>query len=343
MDLCNAYQEVKKRLDHMDFSSLWKGFYPLKFALYNETECFLDGQYVDKTVDFIANTSIQYNGEDIAIWNLSKGTGDFDRLAASIVHEMFHAFQNMQGENRWANERSALFDYQYSAENISLKLSEAALMRDILIDHRSSAFAELLRLRKMRAQLYPREYDYEARIEQIEGSANYVELNALAQIAPEKGALRWRKMLAEINDPGAYTPIRVISYYVGAAFLGCIKSCSSFCCEDFGPVTFAQEIIRETESAKQAYPIIPAVEKSIAEFLNETKEIVHTALSKNEVVLRGEYPLCSLNVWDARWDGRYAVSNGFVAWFDGTDKKVLNGDFVVEMGRDCIIRTVYRQ
>lgn len=343
MDLHNAYQEVKKRLDHVDFSSLWKGFYPLKFALYNETECFFDGQYINKTVDFIANTSIRYNGEHIAIWDLSKGTSDFDMLAASIVHEMFHAFQHIQGESRWANEMGALFDYKYSVENISLKLSEAALMKDILVNDRSSAFAELLSLRKTRAGLYPQEYDYEARVEQIEGSANFVELNALAQVAPEKGALRWRKILSEINDPGAYTPIRIVSYYVGAALLNCIKRCSSFNFSDFGPVTFAQEIIRDIEPGKQVYPLIPVVEKNITEFLDETNKIVHTALSKNQVVLRGEYPLCSLNIWDARWDGKYAISNSFLAYFDGTEERALDGDFVVEMGRDCIIRTVYKQ
>lgn len=343
MKLHDAYQEVKKRIDRMDFSSLWKGFYPLKFALYNETECFFDGRYVDKTADFMANTSIEYDGEHIAIWDFSRGTGDLDLLAASIVHEMFHAFQNIQGESRWADERAALFDYRYSAENISLKLHEAALMQDILTDGDPSAFAELLRLRRMRAERYPREYDYEARVEQIEGSANYVELNALTQAAPEKGAFRRQKMLAKISDPEAYTPIRVVSYYVGAAFLECIKRCSALPCEDFGPVPFAQEIIRETAPAQQIYPLLPAAEKNIAAFLDETDRIVHAALSGNDVVLRGAYRLCSLNVWDARWDGRYAISNGFVAWYDGTEKKVLNGDFVVEMGRDCIIRTVYRQ
>lgn len=343
MKLHEAYREVKNRLDRLDFSSLWDGFCQLKFALYNDTECCFDGEYIEKTADFIANTSIQYNGEYIAIWNLSEGAADLDRLAASIVHEMFHAFQHIRGESRWPDEMAALFDYRYSAENISLKLREAALMEDILINDRASSFPELLALRRMRANLYPKEYDYEARIEQIEGSAKYIELKALAQMNAEKGALRWRKILAGINDPCAYTPIRVISYDVGAAFLDCINQYSSFNYSDFSPSTFAQEIIENAVPAEQGYPLNPAVEKSIKAFFDGTRGIIEAALSKNDVVLRGEYPLCSLNIWDVRWDGKYAISNFFVSYFDNGEIKNLDGNYVVEMGRDCIIHTVYRQ
>ena len=42
-------------------------------------------------------------------------------------------------------------------------------------------------------------------------------------------------------------------------------------------------------------------------------------------------------------DGKYATSNYFVSYYDDGHEKVLNGNFVVEMGRDCIIKTVYNQ
>ncbi|MGM9619238.1 MAG: hypothetical protein ACI3W8_05340 [Oscillospiraceae bacterium] len=343
MELHEAYNEVKKRLDAIDFSALWAGFYPLKFALYNDTDCYFNGRYIDKTSDFLANTSIRYHGEYIAIWNLSAETDDIDRLAASIVHEMFHAFQNIRGESRWANEINALFNYKYSAENISLKLGEAALMEDILTKNNISAFAELLALRKMRSELYPQEYDYEARIEQIEGSANYVELNALAQIDPKKAELQWRKILAVINDPNAYTPVRIVSYYVGAAFLNCIQRCSRFNYNDFSADTFAQKIIENVTPAEREYPVNTEVVKCVKEFYDNTNKIIQTALSKNEVVLSGEYPLRGLNIWDARSDGKYAISNFFISYLDGAEAKALYGDFVVEIDKDYIIHTAYYQ
>ena len=341
--LHDVYQEVEKRLDRVDFPALWKGFSPFRFALYNDAKCYFGGRYVDKTASFAANTSIEYDGEQIAIWKLTEEPRDLDELTASLVHEMFHAFQETRGESRWANEMDALFNYKYSAENISRKLAEAAVMEDILVKKNVSAFPELLALRKKWAELFPREYDYESRIEQIEGSANYVELSALTQLTPEKGAARWRSAIARILDPDAYTPIRVVSYYVGAAFLDCIKVCSAFDFTGFGPETFAQAVIEDVPPSNRVCPIVPKAERCIGDFLDNTRGIIQGALSKNQVVLRGEYRLCSLNIWDARWDGRYAISNSFVSYYDGTEKKLLTGDFVVEMGRDRLIHTVYRQ
>ena len=54
-------------------------------------------------------------------------------------------------------------------------------MRSVL-EGEESQFSELLSIRKLRKKLFPRVYDYEARVEQIEGTANYVEL--LAAVLP---------------------------------------------------------------------------------------------------------------------------------------------------------------
>ena len=127
------YNRVRERIDAIDFGALWEGFHPVRFALYDETKCFFDGRYIEKTEEFYANTSsIIYNGENIAIWNLTEEPADINVLAASIVHEMFHAFQIECGEKRYPGERRALLEYHYSAENLSAKLQEAELMRAIL-------------------------------------------------------------------------------------------------------------------------------------------------------------------------------------------------------------------
>ena len=43
MGLERLYYEVKSYIDKVDFSKLWRGFEPLKFALYTDSECFFDG------------------------------------------------------------------------------------------------------------------------------------------------------------------------------------------------------------------------------------------------------------------------------------------------------------
>ncbi|MBE6984252.1 MAG: hypothetical protein E7434_01320 [Ruminococcaceae bacterium] len=91
--LCNLYHLVKAEVDKVDFSSLWDGFAPLRFALYDQELCCFDGEMIKKTNDFLANTAINYRGEWIAIWNVSDEI-DPKILASKMVHEMFHGFQH---------------------------------------------------------------------------------------------------------------------------------------------------------------------------------------------------------------------------------------------------------
>ncbi|MBQ2191443.1 MAG: hypothetical protein II409_03425 [Clostridia bacterium] len=62
MDLEVLYRQVKESVSALDLGRIWPGFSPLKFALYDEKRCFFDGHWVEKTGDFLANTSIVYNG-----------------------------------------------------------------------------------------------------------------------------------------------------------------------------------------------------------------------------------------------------------------------------------------
>lgn len=327
----------------VDFSSLWNGFHPIKFALYNENKCIFDGRYIEKTEKFLANTSIEYHGEHIAIWNINEEPEDMDSLTASIIHEMFHAFQMISGESRFPNEMEALFNYYYSAENISIKLQEAAIMRDILINGNDAVFPQLLNLRKYRKEKFPYEYDYEVRVEQIEGTAKYIELCALSQIDSEKGNIRWQQTLNKIAAPACYFPARIISYEIGAAFLACICRCSSFDCEEFAEQPFADSIIKDIRVIPCAIEIDAAVRNFLDAFISETEEIVRKTLEKGNIVLKGKYPLCSLNIWDARWNGKFATSTYFVSFMDGADTKVIEGDFIIELDGENNILSVYRQ
>lgn len=341
MDLQHEYNRIKERIDAIDFGTLWEGFHPFRFALYNETECYFDGKYIEKTEEFHANTSIFYNGDNIAIWKLSEEPGDIDSLAASIVHEMFHAFQNDRGEKRFPDERRALFEYYYSTENLSAKLREAELMRSVL-EGEESQFSELLSIRKLRKKLFPRVYDYEARVEQIEGTANYVELLALMQVAPEKGKLRLLKMLDDIVDAGKYFPIRIISYTIGAIFICCIKKCSSFAFLFSGERPFSEEILDDVPITSSEIINDPEIAMHLTDYNEETERLISKALGKGDICLKGNYPLISLNIWDARWNGKYAISNHFVAYLDGEQQKFLNGDFVVEIDNNLNILKVFR-
>ena len=133
MNLDELYSRVSETVSSLDFGRIWPGFRPLKFALYDDEKCFYDGMYIEKSDDFCANTSINFQGEQIAIWKVVDDL-PIPVLASKIVHEMFHGYQTVENWNCWADEMEALYRYQYNADNLSLKLRENELLLRIL-DH----------------------------------------------------------------------------------------------------------------------------------------------------------------------------------------------------------------
>ncbi len=343
MNLAVIYEEIQKRLAVIDFSKLWRGFFPLKFAVYTDTECYFDGHSIEKTDAFCANTAIPWQDSYIAIWHLEAEPTDLDILSSKIVHEMFHAFQSISKESRFADEMRAPFQYQYASQNLSGKLQEAAYIRAILEGNDQNAYDFLLRLRKVREERYPYEYAYESKIEQIEGCANFVELAALSCLAPEKARQEWKNILARISDPQNYFPIRPICYETGVAVLLCIRKCSKMDYEAFGDLPFSQEMISGVITGNISIPPNAAMDECRNCYLAKTHEIIGAALQNNDCVLRGDYPLVSVNIADARCEGSYLTSTYFVMYRDGEACKTLNGNFVLEMDADYHIRAIYRQ
>ena len=352
MELSYAYDQVLSRIERLDFPALFRGFRRFPFALYNDSEAVFCGKRIARPKEFIANTSIMYNGEYIAIWNLMEETYDFDVLASKLAHEMFHAFQNVNGEKRWANERAALVKYRYEEADLAAKTEEAACMRRCLLCFDREAFDRLLALRKARMDRFPFAYDYEARIEQIEGTANYVELEALSQLDEGKGEKRKKEALDEISDPTRYFPARAVTYMTGAAFLSCLRRYTDIDTESFTDTPFS------VEALKNAAPCaLPEGDARVAACLEKwrarTREKVSCAIEKNEVVLEGTHCLAAWNVYDGYWDGKYALLTYFLGYTDGplpdtqeqvlSQMKILNGNFVAEMNADMMLRRVWHQ
>lgn len=352
MDLFEAYQEIEKRLEKIDFPSLFAGFHPFPFALYNDTQACIGGQTVQKPAAFLANTAVMYDGAYTAIWQLSEETKDFDTLTSKIVHEMLHAFQNAAGESRWADEREALVKYRCDEISLTARLKEAACMQDCLSGNAPDAFPLLLSLRKARMERFPFAYDYEARIEQIEGTAHFVELAALEQLDAEKAKARWTRMLEDLMDPARYFPARAVTYLSGAAFIACLRKYASFDTDRFTDEPFA---VAALEGVKPC--TLPAADPQAAACLaawrKGIKDTVDQALEKGDIVLEGPCRMIAWNVYDGTWDGKYAVLTHFLGYIEGdelpdTDEelfarmKTLNGDFVAEVDVQLRLFRVWR-
>ncbi|MDO4827751.1 MAG: hypothetical protein Q4B19_00100 [Clostridia bacterium] len=106
MNLTTLWHAVDDCLSQLDFSALADGFRRYRFALYTEREACLDGALLPRPDGFLGNTAVSCEGEFVAIWSMDADPiGDVDRLAASLVHEMFHCHQFACGETRASGNR----------------------------------------------------------------------------------------------------------------------------------------------------------------------------------------------------------------------------------------------
>ncbi len=353
MELAQVCREIEERLEKIDFSALYRGFSRFPFALYNDTQAYTGGEYIEKPAGFLGNTSVMYNGAHTAIWKLSENPRDLDVLTSKLVHEMLHAYQNAAGEPRWADERAALVKYRYDTVNLSARLEEATCMKQCLCGDAPDAFALLLGLRRARMERFPYAFDYEARIEQIEGTAHFVELAALAQLDADKARQRWEQTLRELAEPGRYFPVRSVTYLSGAAFLACLRKYTDFDTDAFTDTPFAVEALENARPSTLG-PAGPQMTASLENWRKQNREIVTRTLEKGEIVLDGVYRLIAWNVFDGIWDGQYAVLTHFLGYIEGADlpntdeelfarMKVINGDFVAELDGNLRLSRVWRQ
>ena len=344
MNLELQYIQVKETISSLDLNSIWPGFKPLKFALYDDEKCYFDGHYVEKTDAFCANTSIVYEGEQIAIWMVQQEL-DKSVLTSKIVHEMFHGYQSIMGWNCWPNEIEALYHYQYNAENLSLKLRENALLLALSERFDGSALKELLALRKLRQMKYPYEFSYESKVEEIEGTANYVEWQVLKQLDKNKAGALIGQVREVMTNPKHLFPIRISSYFTGALMINALRGAGVYRFETADRPTILT-VIKDIEPSDGIFPekeaILSSVMSAAETFHQETDSIIRSALEKNCIVLNGPFELTGVNVYNARCLHEFITSTYFVMYRDGNADKMLQGNFVIKMQDEKTIAAVYR-
>ena len=182
--LKEIYRSVEKKLSNIRFGFIWPNFQAFDFALYfGDSMCF-QGKIHEKPTSFMGNTSILYEGAPIAIWDMRytkiEDEQSLELLTASIVHEMFHAFQKQSGETRFPHDLELLL-YPHDAELTALTRLEYA----ILTDEKQSPALRLESIAGIRNEKIKRigrfcEDEYLA--ETAEGLAEYAGLKALSHI-----------------------------------------------------------------------------------------------------------------------------------------------------------------
>ncbi|MGS0971715.1 MAG: hypothetical protein ACVCEJ_00505 [Candidatus Izemoplasmataceae bacterium] len=216
--------EIKTRLNSIDFSELWPSFHEFPFALYDDDKALINDKEITKPKQFYGNTAITYEGQVYAIWYVDDDTFkiDLDILTSKIVHEMFHAFQQEQGERRFPNELKGL-DYSYDCVNLSMKYLESVKIEKLCKNFSEKNFNELLVNMNYRKENYSTAFQYESKIETVEGMAQFVELMTLKQLDIEHYRKKIFKMIEYIKTINHYGKIRFLSYDFGTLLMLIIK------------------------------------------------------------------------------------------------------------------------
>ena len=196
--MLKTMKELDKLTNAVDFNLLWDGFSKTKYALYDEKDFCLDGKIGVTDERFMGNTAIKIDNEYVAIWDMRTISDNYknESLTSVIIHEMFHCFQASYGEKRHGNEILGI-EYPIEKENIALRSLERQYLYDAVYEENISKKLRLVSkyfgIRNKREKLIGNAINYEKGIESFEGTAVFVEFQALNQLTPEKGRLELLK------------------------------------------------------------------------------------------------------------------------------------------------------
>ncbi len=161
--------EIDKRLDSIEFNTLYHGFIRYDYAIYDDEKVYLKDQTLEKDNRFLGNSAILFEEKYIAIWYVTEDDlKDLDILTCNLIHEMFHAHQWSKEGVRDINDINGT-QYPISIEHHTLKqlelkkLVQASTSEQILLH-----LKEALSFRKRRIELNEM-IDYELNIETMEG------------------------------------------------------------------------------------------------------------------------------------------------------------------------------
>ena len=107
----DIYNKIDAIINKVDYESIWSGFSRYPFALYNKENVYLKDEVIPYDTRFLGNTSIEYEGGFLAIWDVGDLMPEcLESFASDIIHEMFHAFQRERNETRYPDDL-VMLDY----------------------------------------------------------------------------------------------------------------------------------------------------------------------------------------------------------------------------------------
>lgn len=286
MDIKKIYTKVDYILDTLEFGALFEGLRKYRFAIYDSRNICLDGELISYEDSFRGNTSILYNGEYIAIWDIGfSPVEDMEILAYLLVHEMFHCHQFSNGETRFPSD-FALLRYPEDSDHFTKKYNENLCLANACEHCDSKELARFAALRAGRQAAYPEMVGQEFRVETTEGMAEFVGLKALKAINREKYASRVRDYIGKLRaESGLLFDIRRISYYTGAVFFLCLDALGRKIENDFesGLTAYEQNSVDAEGVETQVHPY-GFIGQKLSALMDERKRKVAEHMARSRYV-----------------------------------------------------------
>ncbi|MFC9538847.1 hypothetical protein ACFTQ7_03065 [Lysinibacillus sp. NPDC056959] len=227
----NKYlNRISQDLVNANLDNYWSGFDSVAYALYDKSYVYLfnhprmkknqqnNYQILNWDEQFIGCTLILYNDYPTAIVNIEL-CENYESLYSILVHELFHGFQYVKGETRFANEILGI-TYPLTKENVELRNQERANLFSAVLENniikKKLYLNTFIALREKRAVMFNNNLLYENLIETIEGPAWYVELKAYSEKTPIDYKSVLKKYGQDLKDKyGTTSDIRRSCYSSG--------------------------------------------------------------------------------------------------------------------------------
>lgn len=336
-------KEIKLRLEKINFSHLWLGFKPYRFALYDDKKVYLDDLVFKVDNRFLGNTAIDFEGEKIAIWQIyPKQEIDLDILTSKLIHEMFHAYQMDCQEKRYPNELIEGLNYHYSSQNLSIKYEENRLLVELIDDFSQDKFDKFLRLRKYREKKFKEALNYETKIEVIEGMAEYIELKALKILNEDLYQEAISKIKNQLLDYQKLMPIRIHSYSVGSLLLLILDNNGINFNHEIGKTT--QTIYEMMVKNTKVTDIEISEKKEISALINnyyqKVNDNINSIISNHKHIIEGNFKLVGIDPLNTVKYNNYLYCKYFIAYKDKTEIKYLNQQCLAFMANNDTIKKI---
>lgn len=356
----DIYQEILKRVHLISFETLWTQFKPYEFALYDQNRVYFQNGDSPVTEAFMGNTTILYEGRQIAIWHISEtDLLDLDRLTGNLIHEMYHAHQTVCGETRYFSDLVGL-TYPMVAKNIALKhqeftyLIQAHATSDL--QEKRSLFRKFVNIRELRYAELGDICNYEKAIETIEGVAEYIGLSVmktLNQTSYTKRITEVIKRLSDLNE--ALLDTRRICYDSGALICLVAEALNLSFKEALVPnLKYVYDSIKDnfitdtimddpvlTEDVKEQSTLEPSIEtlttiESVIEnYSIKLKTLVEAiVLDPDSEIFQGYFSYCGYDPMNFKRYGNYVYHKHFLGVNLENGPQLLMGTYVTESETD---------